>query len=94
VLVFLAGWVGYGVHAATHPTRSVRVSRVFTGTVSLVNDPGNAGCVQPASGKAVCSVFFSPTGQPVKKGAQVRVALEWAYVGSSGYDLLLIYPST
>lgn len=93
VVVFLVGWAGWGIHAATHPAKQVRVSKVFTGTISLVGNGGSSGCVKPSSGgPPVCTGFYQEAGAPaLKVGQKVHAAEEWADNGSGSGNLLLIY---
>jgi hypothetical protein len=93
VLAALAiGWVGWQVHAATHPAKDVRIKRTFIGTISLLNAAGDAGCVAPrGGGRQVCSAFYVDPAHPLHEGELVRVALEQAWVGDTGAELLLVY---
>lgn len=89
----LAGWIGWQLHGpGGHPT--VRVEKSFTGTITMVNDTHDAGCVTPAGGKALCSVFAPVAGTTVSQGARVSAAREWIRsANGSSSDLLLLYPA-
>lgn len=92
--VLLVGWAGYGLHAALHPAKSVTVDRVFTGTVTIVGNNGESGCVQPDSGgRAVCSDLYPVGGRAVRRGVKVHAAHEWVTVSGGRHDLLLVYSS-
>lgn len=97
LLAGLAGWV-LNDHVGGGSSNSVKVISTFTGKVTIVNSGGTAGCVQPASGKKVCSGFTvvgggSGGGPAPRVGDTVHAAHEFVSTGGgNGYDLLLIYP--
>lgn len=92
LLVFLIGWAGYGIHAATHPAKSVTTERTLTGTVTLVGNNGTSGCVKPdGGGSLVCTVFYMEPGNILHTGDRVHAAHQHVETGNGGYDLLLIY---
>jgi hypothetical protein len=68
------------------------VVRTFAGRISLLNGPGDAGCVTPASGaKDVCGVFYIDGQHPLHTGQPVDVALAVAHLGPTAFELLVIY---
>jgi cold shock CspA family protein len=90
---FLVGWLGYCLHAWTHPDKSVTVLRTLTGTVTIVNSDNNAGCVKPdGGGKPLCTTFAN-LGPALHAGQNVHAAYELVHSGGGeSYKTLLIYP--
>lgn len=90
--VFLIGWAGYSIYAATHPAKSVTTDRTFSGKVTIVNNDGSAGCIQPdTGGNTECSVFYLEHGKSLQVGDEVNAAHQWVHTRAGAYDLLLIY---
>ncbi len=70
----------------------VHVSRVVTGMVTIVNDRGTSGCVQPdGGGKTICASLVANQG--LHAGQHVRVASTSVSLGGgNGYSLLVVLP--
>lgn len=94
--MFVVGYIGWLIRG-NGPSRDVRVSTAFTGTVTLVGNRGTSGCIEPDSGGAtICSGFYTEVGsRSPKVGQKVHAAEEWAKTVDGGYgNLLLIYTPT
>ena len=93
VLGGLAGWRLQGV---SNTAPRVAVDRVFGGTVTMVNNTGDAGCVTPVGGgAAVCSDFAVVPGTKIARGTLVEAAHEWhSGTGGSRSDVLLLYTAS
>lgn len=91
-VALVSGIAGWSLHDATHHDKPVRVSRVFTGTVTIVNQLQTSGCVRPDSGgKIVCAALVANPG--VHADQHVRVAsTQVSTGGGNGYPLLVILP--
>jgi len=92
----LGGIAGWRLQGVSNTAPRVAVDRVFSGTVTMVNGTGDAGCVTPVGGgAAVCSDFAAVPGTNIARGAVVEAAHEWrSGSGGSRSDLLLLYTAS
>jgi hypothetical protein len=92
--MFLVGWAGWGIYTLAHPAKNVTVQRTVSGTISLLNQPGDAGCVKPTDGGSeLCGVFYIDPAQKLHDGQKVSVAQEQAHWHGMQYPLLVVYSS-
>lgn len=85
-LLFVSGWVGWGLH--TQPNRDVQVTSTFSGTLSNLNIDHNSGCVQ-ATSKHVCGAFLAFDPASLHDGQSVQIASEY-YTDNRGNKTLLL----
>ncbi|WP_375490093.1 hypothetical protein [uncultured Jatrophihabitans sp.] len=92
VALFVAGWIGYGLHAVTHPAKDLRVVSTFSGKISVVSDNDNAGCVTSDSGHRYCSGFLTNPGRTLHVGEHVTAAYGWVPDSAGGdHNVVIIY---
>jgi hypothetical protein len=90
--VFLIGWGGWAIRAATESSGDVTVKRLIAGRISLLDQPGGAGCITPrGSAQDICGVFYVDPHAPLHSGEFIRVALEHARLGDTSFDLMVVY---
>lgn len=91
-VVMASGVAGWSLDNATHHDKPVRVSRIFTGMVTIVNQAQTSGCVRPdGGGKIICAALVANPG--VRAHQHVRVAsTQVSTGGGNGYPLLVVLP--
>ena len=91
-VALMSGIAGWSLHDATHHDQTVRVYRVFTATVTIVNQQQTSGCVRPdTGGKIVCAALVA--NPAVHANQHVRVAsVHVDKGGGNGYPLLVVLP--
>jgi hypothetical protein len=92
----LGGIAGWRLQDVINTAPRITVDRVFSGTVSMVNATGDAGCVTPMDGAAaVCSDFAVVPRTKIARGAVVEAAHVWrSGSGGSRSDVLLLYTAS
>lgn len=92
VAALVCGAAGWSLRGSTDRGTPLHVSRVLTGTITIVNQTGTSGCVRPdGGGRDICAALVANSG--VRAGQHVRVANTSVSLGDgNGYPLLIVLP--
>gem|GEM_PF-5384022 len=84
VLLVVGGLIGYTMHGSSKP-------RAFTGTVTFINGPGDAGCIQPEKGgEKICTGFYNPDRISLAKDQRVVATKVSDNDGQGGTSTFLV----